>query len=800
MLNPLNSDLQAKLANYQNIPKELQQLRQWVNWHYEDIGALKSTKVPHGSVDKSETWITFNDAVNVIAHGKASGIGFVFTDNDPYCGIDLDEAKDDWLALERQQKIFKEFDSYSEKSVGGQGLHIIIKGKIPIGRKRSKIEIYSSKRYFTFTGNVYHNSVIQERQQLLSILFEQMGASIPKTMLFTGDKDETSNDKEIIEKAKSANNADKFIELLEGRWSNLYSSQSEADFAFIDIIAFYSRNKKQIARIFRNSPLGQRDKAKRDDYVEYMIHNSFDNMLPQIDIEGLNIEIEKLKGGVAQLVEPNAHNILVAGSSPVIPTNNAVSSNGRTTAFDAVNVGSNPATVAKIIDLPPGLLGEIANFIYAASPRPVPEIALAGAIGLMSGICGRAYNVSKTGLNQYILLLAPTGSGKEGISSGIGRIIEEVKKEVPAIVDFMGPSEIASGQALFKYMSKKSQSFVCILGEFGLRLLQMSNQNANSAEMGLRRKLLDLYNKSGLADVLYPSVYADSDKDLPSIQSPAFSICGESTPERFYENLNEDMISEGLLPRFLLIEYTGERVAFNEQHGDVKPSLSLTSKLVTIAANALTVNNTNPRRVITINLNNEAHKISKNYDEFCTRNINKADKDVTRHLWNRAHMKVLKLAGLVSIGINMYDPLITKEHIEWAINMVTNDIEILTKRFDTGNVGASTGEIAQIELLIKITKNYIMSDYEYIAKYIGKDERAKQLHHNKVIPYVFLSRKLLTYAPFKNDKRGATEALKRCLQVLCDRDSFREMSKHEMTNRFGSTQKAFVVSDVNVLK
>jgi hypothetical protein len=123
----------------------------------------------------------------------------------------------------------------------------------------------------------------------------------------------------------------------------------------------------------------------------------------------------------------------------------------------------------KRVVVPPGLLGEIAQFIYAAAPRPVPEIALAAAIGLMAGICGRAYNVSNTGLNQYILLLAKTGMGKEGMAAGIDKLIHAVKQQVPPIDEFIGPSHIASGQALVKYVHKKSQCFVSILGEFGHR-------------------------------------------------------------------------------------------------------------------------------------------------------------------------------------------------------------------------------------------------------------------------------------------------------------------------------------------
>jgi hypothetical protein len=104
--------------------------------------------------------------------------------------------------------------------------------------------------------------------------------------------------------------------------------------------------------------------------------------------------------------------------------------------------------------IPPGLLGEIARFIHDAAPRPVPEIALAASIGLMAGICGRAYNISNTGLNQYVLLLAPTGTGKEAMASGISRLMSAVvtKESTKAAMDFIGPGDIASGQALLKYL------------------------------------------------------------------------------------------------------------------------------------------------------------------------------------------------------------------------------------------------------------------------------------------------------------------------------------------------------------
>ena len=105
----------------------------------------------------------------------------------------------------------------------------------------------------------------------------------------------------------------------------------------------------------------------------------------------------------------------------------------------------------------------------------MPEIGLAGALGLVAGIVGRAYNISGTGLNQYVLLLAPTGTGKEAIASGIDKLMAQVIRTVPAASDFIGPGEIASAQAIIKYMSKGPTSFVSLVGEFGRCPLALGN-------------------------------------------------------------------------------------------------------------------------------------------------------------------------------------------------------------------------------------------------------------------------------------------------------------------------------------
>ena len=97
----------------------------------------------------------------------------------------------------------------------------------------------------------------------------------------------------------------------------------------------------------------------------------------------------------------------------------------------------------------------------------------------MAGIAGRSYNVSGTGLNQYIFdLIADTGAGKEAMAKGIGRLFKSTREIVPASRDFEGPGEIASAQANYK-IYEQGNYFICkYCGEFGIHLQQMAGTNA----------------------------------------------------------------------------------------------------------------------------------------------------------------------------------------------------------------------------------------------------------------------------------------------------------------------------------
>lgn len=808
--------------NFSRIPSELKFRPQWVVWrliHKE--GAPKPTKVPYSpkwtntpaSVNNPASWGTFDDAIAAYEGGTYDGLGFVLTYDDPYTFVDLDDAKGDAAIFDRQQRVFTELPSYAERSPSGTGLHIICKGRVgPPGRKRAQIEVYSGERFMTMTGDVYRDAPIVDCQEKLSILYDQMGG--PAAIYTYGaDQMQREDDGVIVGRGMDAANGTKFRDLFEGNWQSYYSSQSEADFALVDMVAFYTQNRAQIARIFRMSGLGQRDKAKRDDYVTNMINRSFDRQLPEVDVESLrsldrafaemlareqaeNEDQFALPGFVSingQPVYPQSETENGAAEGPAAPTST-------TPGKDRFEAGSvEPQDIVSVnagsIIFPPGLVGEVARFIYAAAPRPVPEIALVGAIGLVAGIVGRAFNVSGTGLNLYVLALAPTGTGKEAINSGVMKLVSAVRGDgvagAPSIMEFIGPGDTRSDAALVKWLAKHP-CMVSIQGEWGMRLKKMSAPNANANELGVRLTLMDLYNKSGHGNVLNPMAYSDKDKNTNSINSPSFTLIGESTPERFYEALDETLVADGLLPRFLTIEYDGKRPPNNEQSVWAAPSFALIDMLRTIVAHVQAVMAQN--NVINVQLDERATQLMKDFDRYCDSQINgQQSREVTRHMWNRAHVKALKLAGIVAVGLNPHNPVVDLDCAQWATDLVVRDCTNILGRFERGEVGGGAvgaGERKQIEDMIRIIATWMRGDGTEAAKY----GIPGNMHMQGIFTASALTKRLMAMASFRNDRMGATNAIKRSIQHLLDADDIRELPKSQMNTMFGTTARGFTIS------
>ncbi|WP_294412705.1 hypothetical protein [uncultured Ruminococcus sp.] len=147
------------------IPNEMKKYPNWVCWKAVPDPQSHSgfKKIPvdpvTGKFAKSndpQTWSDYDTALK--AASKYSGVGFMF-ERSPFFGVDIDdcpEALKDYLRGGTNNIVYEfvnQLKSYAEISQSGNGIHIICKGNLPpYGRRKSRVEMYETGRFFVMTG------------------------------------------------------------------------------------------------------------------------------------------------------------------------------------------------------------------------------------------------------------------------------------------------------------------------------------------------------------------------------------------------------------------------------------------------------------------------------------------------------------------------------------------------------------------------------------------------------------------------------------------------------------------------
>lgn len=269
----VNQKPTAPKTIFENIPEQLTQRPQWVNWRYElsepdNKGQRRWTKVPYqpngrnAKTDQRETWHPFATVVDAFHKRNFDGIGFVFTPNDSFVGIDWDNILDENQAIKPWAKpILEQIESYSEISPSGKGVKTFLMGDWGKGQRKAvsdgEIEVYDYGRYFTVTGlQISTDKRIKKEQDILDQIRAQFFPKDPKP---TGIRNTPSNnftpsEAEVMRLIRNASNFGKFNRLFHGDTS-MDNSHSEADASLCAIIAFYSQDPAVIDSIFRQSAL-----------------------------------------------------------------------------------------------------------------------------------------------------------------------------------------------------------------------------------------------------------------------------------------------------------------------------------------------------------------------------------------------------------------------------------------------------------------------------------------------------------------------------------------------------------------
>lgn len=254
----------------ENVPETLADRRQWTVWRsVKKAGRKKPAKIPYnyktskeGSSTDPESWGTLEDVLKVA--GDYDGIGIVFIEEDPLCGIDLDNCRDKktgkidtWA-----QEIIDDFDCYTEASPSGTGVHLLFESTFDHdGHNKGDIEIYSRGRFFTFTGQRVDFGSVADRTNKHKELYQKHARQ--KTTADLEDLDSDRSDM-TADDARFFQQMDEWCQGVFVDWTTGGDDRSEVLFEFLTrILVDNNFDTAQAERIARASHIRTSDKQSR---------------------------------------------------------------------------------------------------------------------------------------------------------------------------------------------------------------------------------------------------------------------------------------------------------------------------------------------------------------------------------------------------------------------------------------------------------------------------------------------------------------------------------------------------------
>lgn len=796
------------LAGVMTLPEELTDRPQWAlsGASKAPLSVDSQGRLYNAAPNRPGEWMDFDDAWEwafhfrelVTTHTDSKGIttvqtglklGYMINESDEFTCIDLD-VKDQqthpnnpelWTTQEtfdRYWAIVQTFDTYTERSQSGKGLHAWMKGSIGKGYRRDGVEVYSQDRFMICTGDAVVLKPIENRQSLLANMITQMRpVNDNAAPLIEVEQDE--DDWSILLRASRASNSEKFMQLWIGDWAGMgFPSQSEADLALFSMLCFYSECNSQCVRLFRESGLGKRDKAMQDDVYT----NRTLGMVRDRQHREYMADLAAQAAGARLMAELQAEALVIehipAPPPPTIEPPPPIAGN-------VVTLQLSPPPAAPVpqhngIAWPPGIAGRVARYVYDSAVRPVKEVAIVAALGMLAGICGKAWTIPQSGLNLYIILVARSAIGKESMHLGISSLMKAAMQHNVKVGNYIDFNEYVSGPALVKACAV-TPCFVNVNGEWGRKLQRLAGDDRDGPLQTLRTQMTNLYQKSGPSSIAGGMSYSAKDNNVSSVDGVSYSMIGETTPGTFYKALTDSMMEDGFLSRFLIIDYDGARPDENEYRID-KPDEELAQYIAYLAGQA---------EVITGSLDghhqvgrtDDAGELMKQFNKRCDTEINATDDESRRQMWNRAALKSMRIAALLAVADNYMNPVITVEHVAWAQDVVKRDVAMMRKRLDNGDVGEN--DASRERKIVTVMKDYLTKPVPKGYKF------PDSMRENQIIPRAFMQIRVQRVQAFTTHRMGVSKALDDTISTLMSNGYIMEVKRDKVAELYNFHGQAY---------
>lgn len=683
-------DQLRRIGLWDNIPEVLKNQCRWA------MATLTVTDPITGKLDKAprspttgkllssnsdEGWVTFDE----IVASAPPAIGFRITEDDSFIVIDCDKRnivdENTKKLYNLPQDLFSKNDrhqgTYIERSLSGEGYHVIMLGDSGHNRASGPIEVYRRNHFVITTGDIIEDAPIREGGVLLGKLLGHLPDRVidedPTRPLPIGPmrvKDEVVLRNMFAEGGfhdKSGKPRGQYLRNLYMNTPVEGSDVSTLEMELACAIVNHTRNPEQFYRVFRESALYRGDRGGKSGYTtkkayddDYLMGRTFHKAVRLWEtrtnyeenyMEAVQSTIEKSRTAWQEKSKPKSIITYDQNKEPLPP-----------------------------IEVPPGLVGDIATYMFNTAYKPMWEAGIAGALAIMATYAGRHYNFEGTGLGLYLLLAGGTGRGKETATKGTQTLMRYVEEKMPISECFIAGGSLSSGQAGQRMLAMGTgvddfvmPSKLLIPNEIGTLFNNMLKPSASEHLVTLKKFLLDVYSKGSWESRLAPMVYSKKEDRVESIVAPNLTILGDMTPETLPVVMSEENINSGFIPRWLLIEHRGRRPKSNFESGSHGFPTEIVDRLHSLAATVIRASTEN--RCVPVGVDDAARELLEKFDSDIDDLIEKIeDGEVTNRykaqIWNRSALSVKKVAALLAIGCNHITPSVTVEHVKWAIALV----------------------------------------------------------------------------------------------------------------------------------
>lgn len=520
------------------IPQEIKQLNIWHCWKLVNGQKLpvQTNGEPAKSNDRS-TWTSFDEAQ---AAAEAIG-GLALEIVEPYCGVDLDDCINDVGEVRPwAREIIDQFAgvAYAEVSPSGQGIKLVTRARKTPGARcrhnfheKQQVECYDNRRFWTVTGNVFEGQLeIADGQTAVDWLCDQ----------YLSQKPQPREDRSLPTGSSLRDRARAYVD------SVPYQGGGRNNAVFSLAGHLYAMSGE----------LGERlDVAEVQDLMRYWNAKLGE---PLSDRELMTATDSAGRNGTARAEKPSTQSSRCDVDVSALLKTNPPEPGGVLTLSMLEELANNEVvdqTIAsqRRIDLPedifekaPGWLRDMTSFQYESCMFPLRESFLSSAIVTLATILSNRI-VGQRGMrtNVYVMVLAPTGGGKDFCRDVSRKVLEEVDPEL------LGSEDFASATAMIRALSTQPVQ-LWLIDEVAKMYGMIGSRHASSHQREIVPALLKLFTSSNKTNVKFRD-FANSDNRI-ILDHPCANILGTSTDAGFWDSLQSEYITDGLLGRNLVFE------------------------------------------------------------------------------------------------------------------------------------------------------------------------------------------------------------------------------------------------------